>query len=131
MNKQKLQQYKYLQSEIEQLAAERATLRGKTGGVPDGLPHGTEPGDVTGETALKVVALSEKISAKIAEMVALRWEIEEAIELIDNSRDRQLMRKRYLEGKTWELIAVEMNYTFRWVLELHDRIIKQMEKSSL
>lgn len=131
MNKQTLRQYVRMKNEIEQLTAEREALRGKTGGVPDGLPHGTEPGDITGETAVKVAELSEIISARIAELIALRHEIERTVAALEDSRDRQLVYKRYIEGKTWELIAVEMNYTFRWVLILHDRIMKKIEKSSL
>lgn len=127
ITKYELRQYRYLKTEIEQLAAERAALRGKTGSAPDGQPKGTEPGDVTGETAIKVAAISEKISAKIAELTALRWEIETAVESIPDSRDRLLMRKRYIEGKTWELIAVEMNYTWRWTVELHGRILRDLE----
>lgn len=123
-----MRQYVKMKAEIEQLTAQRAALRSKSGAVPDGLPHGTEPGDVTGETALKVMELSEVISAKIAELIALRWDIEEAVNKLEDTRDRQLIRKRYIEGKTWELIAVEMNYTWRWTLELHDRIIRKIER---
>ena len=125
-DKDMLWQYRDLRREIEELTAEREAMRGRVGGVPDGLPHGTEPGDVTGETALKVVDISERISAKIAELISLRWHIEEAVNRLDNSLERRIIRKHFLEGKTWEMTAEEVNYSERQVYRIFDDIMRKL-----
>lgn len=44
------------------------------------------------------------------------------------SRDRILMRKKYIECKTWEEICVEMNYSYRNVLYIHGNILSKLKK---
>ena len=41
---------------------------------------------------------------------------------------RKILYKRYIEFKKWEDIAMEMNYSKRYVLYLHNRAIMSMEE---
>jgi len=34
---------------------------------------------------------------------------------------------RYINGKTWEEIAVEMHYTYKWVHVLHGQALAEFE----
>lgn len=38
----------------------------------------------------------------------------------------QLIRKRYLECRTWEEVAGELNYDSRWVYRLHRRALEEL-----
>lgn len=60
---------------------------------------------------------SRKIDAKIAELLDARQVVENVIERLDDRRYRQLLRARYIEGKTWEQIAVDMNYSYSQVVK--------------
>jgi len=45
------------------------------------------------------------------------------IQRVDNSVLRRLLVLRYLNGKSWESIAVEMNYSWRQIHRLHGRAL--------
>lgn len=45
---------------------------------------------------------------------------------IDNSTLRRLLVLRYLNGHTWEEIAVKMNYSWRQIHRLHGRAIAEV-----
>ena len=41
--------------------------------------------------------------------------------------DYKIMHKRYLECKSWEKIAADMNFALRWVYARHHRAVEQIE----
>ena len=45
-------------------------------------------------------------------------------------RDRMVIRKKYIECKTWETICVEMNYSYRGMQKIHSNIIQKLRKSA-
>ena len=128
ITKRELRQYRDLAAEIERLQTELSALRAKTGSAPDGQPKGTEPGDVTGDTAILAVKLQEKIAARIADLIALRWRIEQAVESLADSRDRQIIYLHYVDGLTWEQVAEAMNYDLRHIYRLHGWALIKLQK---
>lgn len=46
------------------------------------------------------------------------------------SRDRILMRKKYIECKTWETVCVEMNYSYRGIQKIHSKILQSLRNSA-
>jgi len=58
--------------------------------------------------------------------LTLRDEIEVAIDSLDDPTERLLMRKRYIEGKRWEQVAVEMNYSINHIWRWHGNILQKM-----
>ena len=131
ITKQELRQYRHLVAEIEQLKAERETLRSKTGSAPDGQPRSTEPGDVTAEAAIRCEKISRMITERIEESTALLVRIEAAINSLTDARERRLMRLRYIDGMKWEQIAIELNYEYSWVLRLHGKILAKLSNKPL
>jgi len=67
----------------------------------------------------KLEMLDYRFSAKIISLSDLRSRIEDAIEELDDPIHRLLMRMRYVEGHTWELIAVELSYSWQHVHKIH------------
>ena len=49
--------------------------------------------------------------------------VERIIAQVENKDYRQLLHRRYIEQNTWERIAVEMNYTYRWITRLHGKAL--------
>lgn len=61
---------------------------------------------------------------KIAELQRIQREIETVIERIENRSYRELLRARYLEGLTWERIAVDRGCSYQNVVQfLHPKAL--------
>ena len=61
----------------------------------------------------------KEIDRRIDELYQIKLEILSAIGTVNDSTLRKLLVKRYLQFKTWEQIAVEMNYRYMHVTRLH------------
>lgn len=115
---------------------------------PDGQPHGTKITDPTGSkgvqladrTNVKKNALKKELSEleykqvmARSELWSKRLEIIDAIEKVIDLDDPitkvyyRLLMMRYIEGATWEQIAVDINYTWRHTIRLHGKALKRME----
>jgi len=68
-----------------------------------------------------------QINAKVDELIAIKREIEAAIEQVNDGTYRELLRRRYLCCERWEQIAVGMGYDYRWVLRLHGRALLEIK----
>ncbi len=49
------------------------------------------------------------------------------IQSLEDSRYIEILYKRYVEFKKFELIAVEMNYDYNWVKNLHGMALMNFE----
>jgi len=76
---------------------------------------------------VRMVDLMDKINRKIDLFVDMRGEIERAIHTVDDPTLRLLLKLRYLDGKKWEQIAVELGYDYRWTLRLHGRALERLK----
>lgn len=80
----------------------------------------------------KLMAIDEEVTVKIDKMVDARREISKAINAVEDDTLRTLLRHRYLCGKTFEQIAVDLGISWRWTIELHGRALQKIKiKSSL
>ena len=74
----------------------------------------------------KMVDLEVEINNDIDELVDLKREIISLIKQIEKPEYRTLLELRYLCYKTWEQIAVLMNYTIRHVHRIHDEAVETL-----
>ena len=111
---------------------------------PDGQPRGTGTGDPTGEQAARDAdARAEEYREKLrrqlldlevrelrarSELWRQRVEIEETLGQVGDYAFQDLLRMRYIEGKTFELIAVEMGYSWRHTVRIHGEALQAVEK---
>lgn len=124
MDKSKLKQYRILRKEIEQLEAEKADYYHIPATKITDMPKAHKQKDLSDITP-NLLFLQAKIDKKIKEYTVLRAEIEDSITCLQPV-ERVLMRLRYIEGLTWEQVAVEMHYSYKWVCVLHGRILDKM-----
>jgi len=75
---------------------------------------------------VKVIAYRACIEAEIDRCHSLKDEIQNIIAAIEDYRQRQLFYKRYIECKTWELIAEEMNCSFQYCHVLHRKALQKL-----
>jgi len=85
-------------------------------------------GDKVGSSVMKIIDLEIEINETIDKLVDLKREVTRKIDGLVNGDYKLLLTLRYLNFKTWEEIAVEMGFTFRWVHELHKRSLIEFEK---
>lgn len=74
----------------------------------------------------RIVELEQDIDLEIDAQVDLRRRIETAVADIKDERLRDIIRYRYIDGFTWERIAVEMELTYQWVYKLHGDALKEI-----
>ena len=67
---------------------------------------------------------AERVNAQWDKLVALRNEAGTLIEQIADGRYREVLKRRYIWGESWEQVAVSMGYTYRNVLGLHGKALQ-------
>lgn len=94
--------------------------------VKDGLRASLSDGALSSEKAAPYVSICEKVEAKIDETfrenneyLILRDKITRRIKKLRNPTYSLILQKRYLDFKTMETIAQEMNYSERRLNDLH------------
>lgn len=71
---------------------------------------------------------AERVNAKWDELIVLRTEAEELIGEIADGRYRDVLHRRYLQGESWEYIAIGLGYSFRQVLRIHGAALVEFAK---
>ncbi len=71
----------------------------------------------------KIVDLENEINADIDKLVDLKREMVTVIKAVTDPELQTLLELRYLCFKTWEQIAVDMQYSTRNIYKLHDTAI--------
>ena len=108
-----------INSKLEQVESlnELAT---KVSSTLTGMPKNPNSATSTmADTVTKIIALQAEINNDIERLVDLKREMVAVIKAVANTERQTLLELRYLCFKTWEQIAVEMNYTVRNVHLLH------------
>lgn len=75
----------------------------------------------------KIVDLENEINADIDQLVDLKREMVAVIKAVKNPEFQTLLELRYLCFKTWEQIAVDMQYSTRNIYKLHDSAVKAVK----
>lgn len=128
-----LKRYITLDREIEHKLREIDHWRAKLTRI---MPiYSTEPkggGSIRGKTEsiiAKIVDLENEIDADIDRLVAVRDGIKAIIESVEDDRERLLLQYRYLDGRTFEEIAVQMHYSWRQIHRLHSQALTNLKMS--
>ena len=71
----------------------------------------------------KIVDLQDSIAADMQELVELKAEIIATIKAVDSIEYQLILEKRYISGKSWPEIAVDLGYKMRRMYDLHDEAL--------
>lgn len=74
----------------------------------------------------ELVDAQEKTAAEVTRLARLETEIACTIDRVPEPY-RTLLYERYINGLTWEQIAVRMNYSYRRVTQLHGEALKLLK----
>ena len=64
----------------------------------------------------------------IDKYVDLKNRIVEQIESMEDENTYNILFSRYIEKKSFELIAIEMDYSWRQIIRLHGKALRQFEE---
>jgi DNA-directed RNA polymerase specialized sigma subunit len=84
--------------------------------------------DKIGTVLAKLDSLERKIDGLVDEYADKREKIISQIDSMDDECVYNVLFARYIEKKTFEKIATEMNYSFRQVTRIHGRALREFEK---
>ena len=71
------------------------------------------------KTIHRLEALMDEVNNQIDTYVDLKHKIINQIQQLQNPKFIEILFKHYVEDKRLEQVAVEMNYTYQYVVELH------------
>lgn len=84
--------------------------------------------DKIGTAYCKIAEMEEKLDKLIDEYVDKKNLIVSQIDKIENEMYYEILFARYIEKKTFEKIATDLNYSFRNTTRLHGKALKEFEK---
>jgi DNA-directed RNA polymerase specialized sigma subunit len=124
--KEYLQQYRNadreINSKLDQIRRLRELATKTTSTLnPDKVQSSQE--NKTEKIVAKIVDMENEVNSEIDKLIELKHEICDSIRKVGNAKQRQVLVLRYINGKTWERIAVDLDISYQWVCELHGRAL--------
>ena len=121
-----------IDAKIEQVMSLRNLAAKATSTLSDVAPSGTRNVHRMEDIVIKIIDLEEEINADIDSLVDLKREIMRVIKALPNPEYQTLLELRYLCFKSWEQIAVMLDYDLRYTHKLHNRALEEckIEKTS-
>lgn len=80
------------------------------------------------DAAVELADLEAEIAEEIAFYRDARNSVTKTIDKVTNERLHKVLCKRYVEQKTWEQIACDMDISYQWVCELHKKALRVVRK---
>ncbi len=84
--------------------------------------------DKIGTAIAKIDELENNLDKMIDEYLVKRERIIAQIDTMEEENVYQILFSRYIEKKTFEKIATEMEYSWRQIVRLHGKALQQFEK---
>ena len=84
--------------------------------------------DKIGTKYAKIDEMERKIDGMVDELVDKKEKIIQQIDSMEDENTYNILFARYIEKKTFEVIATEMKYSWRQVVRRHGTALKQFEK---
>jgi len=123
MTKRRLRAYRDMLEELEVIiyGPKGVTLSTTPSGGGNNLVSALE------NSVIRLSTLRDQYKQKVETIATELDEIEKAIAELQ-PRERQLLRLYYVEGLTWEQVAVVMGYSWRQVHRIHGDALRQLKK---
>ena len=76
----------------------------------------------------KIVDLDREIDEDIDALVDFKAEVWEKLDKIADERYKRILWLRYADRKTWRYIALELNFTIRYIHKMHLKALAELDK---
>lgn len=74
-----------------------------------------------------LLELEDKLDERIDALCAVKAEILETIGKLEDGRERLVLQLYYIDMKSWEQVAVDLNYSWRQTMNIRKRAIRNIE----
>lgn len=125
-----LQQYRLAAAEADRLSREIREWRRKSRQLVSEARGRADCGRVE-EAVTAMDNLVQLLAEKRLESVKLRRQLERKISAVKDRRLQELLRRRYIDGDTWEQIAVAMGMSYQWTCHLHGIALGMLDIEAL
>ena len=128
--KEYLESYKLIQTRINVLMSEVERLRAEAESVSinlDGLPKGQGKNDKLSRLVSEMADLESTLTEEMSGLFIRRMHIISNLGKLKNHKHQLLLQKRYIECKSWEAIAYEMDISWRYCYMLHGSALAEFE----
>lgn len=112
--KEYLLEYKLINARVKVLQAEIEKLRTDAEGMSinlDGMPKSSGKPDKIARLAIQLASYETQLADELSHLWSKRMEIVGELSKLTNPKHFTLLHAKYIEGKTWEHIAVDMDIT--------------------
>lgn len=132
-----LQMDKQIDCKLDQVERLRALAQRITASYDDSGASRSAGGSVSPmeDAIIRLMEAENALNTQIAALIDIKAEIQGTVQKVNDGRLRLLLEKRYLCCMTWEVIAVDMGVSYRWLMTLHsdalsvvDRILRKMSE---
>lgn len=126
-----LLEYKRIDARVRVLQAEVEKLRTDAEGMNinlDGMPKASGNTDKVARLAVLLAAYETELTDELSNLWKKRMEIVTELGKLKEPKHFTILHERYIEGKTWEHIAVDMDITWRHCHRLHGHALVEFEK---
>lgn len=120
--------YRSLNSKLEQLESLKALAEKCTPVLSDMPKNPSSNTSSMEDTIASIIDLQNDLCTEIQEYVDTIREIREVLNQVTDSKFYLILHKRYLNYKHWEEIAVDMNYSYRYLLTKHGQALKEVDR---
>ena len=126
MTKQELKRYgeidKELNGIVDQIESLTERLNSPRVQVLSDMPKGTVHSEMA-DLIAELIDLKEQYIRQYKTLLAEQKRIENAIESLDSPTQKALMRYKYIDGLTWEEVAVNIHYEWAQMHRLHAKAL--------
>lgn len=117
-----LRRERELAEEVEQLRARACKVTPSLTGMP-GAPN---DGQSLPRAVEEIVQAQQELQAQINKCGAIRREILAAIDQVTDTRNHEILRRRYILIQKFEQISVDMDMDYRWIRRIHKKTVERM-----
>ena len=128
--KEYLESYRLIQTRINVLMSNIERLRAEAESVSislDGLPRGTATSDKMSRIVAEMADLESTLMDEMSGLFIRRQRIITQLGMLKSHKHQLLLQKRYIECKSWEHIAVEMDISWRYCYMLHGSALAEFD----
>lgn len=128
--KEYLESYRLIQTRINVLMSNIERLRAEAESVSislDGLPRGTATSDKMSRIVAEMADLESTLMEEMSGLFIRRQRIITQLGMLKSHKHQLLLQKRYIECKSWEHIAVEMDISWRYCYMLHGSALAEFD----